>query len=38
MAKCLSTTNHIVDWKEIKEVLDPPNIELEEFKLIEELC
>lgn len=37
IAKCLSTSNHRVDWKEIKEVLDPPNIELEEFKLIEEL-
>ncbi len=37
MARCLSTSNHVVNWSEIKEVLDPPNIELEEFKLIDEL-
>lgn len=37
MAKQLSTNNHIVDWTMINEVLDPPNIELEEFKTIEEL-
>ncbi len=38
MAKQLSTPNYIIDWKNINEVLDPPNIEYEEFKLIEELC
>jgi hypothetical protein len=37
MAKQLSTANHHVDWKNINEVLDPPKIELEEFKLVEEL-
>ena len=37
MAKQLSTSNHRIDWRDIKEVLDPPNIELEEYKLIEEL-
>lgn len=37
MAKQLSTDNHIVDWTMINEILDPPNIELEEFKTIEEL-
>lgn len=37
MAKQLSTPNHQINWRNINEVLDPPKIELEEFKLIEEL-
>ncbi len=37
LAKQLSTDNAKVDWNEIDEVLSPPNIELEEFKTIEEL-
>ena len=35
MAKQLSTPNLILNWKEINEVLAPPNIELEEFNLLE---
>lgn len=37
IAKQLSTNTGVVDWKLIDEVLDPPIIELEEFKTIEEL-
>jgi len=37
MARCLSTDNHIVNWLDIGEVLEAPNLEYEEFKTIEEL-
>lgn len=37
MAKQLSTDNAVIDWKMITEVLDPPNIDVESFKTIEEL-
>lgn len=37
LAESLSTGNHRVNWKDIKEVLDPPNKKYEVFKKAEDL-
>lgn len=37
LAECLSSTGSRVNWRDLKEIISPPNVEVEEYKTIQEL-